>query len=383
MDQSVAQLRPEPAHPGVGSDRTGPQLSVIVPTRNEHDNVAELVARLDKALAGLDWEAIFVDDDSTDGTADLVREIGLKDARVRVLQRLGRRGLSSACIEGILSSSAPFVAVIDADMQHDETLLPQMYHNLVEEDLDVVVGSRYMEGGSTGTWSQSREDISRFAKRLAEIVLKIRLTDPMSGFFALRRSTFEEVSRSLSGRGFKILLDIFASAQRPLKYRELPYHFRNRTAGESKLDSFVSLEYLALLLEKTLGRVVPVRFLLFSFVGGTGVVVNLGILWAGLSALSFPLAQSLGTFVAMVSNFSLNNLITYRDSRLRGWAWVRGLATFVMICSLGSAANVGIASMLFYSQDASWWLSGLAGTAVGTVWNYAMSATFTWRRPVT
>lgn len=372
LPSAPAEARPIPAK--------GPTLTVVVPTRNERENVAVLIDRLVVALDGVAWEVIFVDDDSPDGTADVLREIAQRDTRVRVIQRIGRRGLSSACVEGIMSSSAPFVAVMDGDLQHDETLLPKMLDAAMSEDLEVVIGSRFVDGGSVGDWESSRQGISRFATRLAHVVLKTELTDPMSGFFLVRRTTFNEIVERLSGRGFKILLDIFASAPRPLRYKELPFRFGVRMAGESKLDSLAVLEYLHLLAEKSIGRFIPIRFLLFSAVGSIGVVVHFSVLATALYVVSFPVAQSAATLVAMIGNFTLNNVITYRDVRLRGWAWLRGLLIFILICSLGAAANVGVASLLFFSQDTSWWLSGLAGTAVGTVWNYAMASAFAWTK---
>lgn len=358
---------------------SGVELSVVVPTRNERGNVQELITRLDRALVGIAWEAIFVDDDSADGTADLLREVAQTDRRIRVIQRVGRRGLSSACIEGVFSSSAPYFAIMDADLQHEESMLPKMLTAAKDEQLDLVVGSRYIEGGSTGDFSQSRVGISRFATHLAKAVIKTELQDPMSGFLLVRRTSFDEVSRHLSGRGFKILLDILASAPRPLRCKEMPYRFGERFSGESKLDSFVALEYLHMLLEKTVGRFIPIRFLTFSLVGALGVLVHLCILRAGLLAFSFVVAQTVATLVAMIGNFALNNEITYRDSRLRGWKWLTGLGTFILICGAGAVANVGIASVLFVSQGASWWLAGIAGTAIGSVWNYAMASAFTWR----
>lgn len=357
------------------------ELSVVIPTFNERDNVVPLVERLASALAGINWEAIFVDDDSTDGTAEHVREVALRDPRIRCILRIGRRGLSSACIEGMLSSAAPYLAVMDADLQHDEALLPKMLQTLKNEDVDIVVGSRYGEGGGVGDWDKSRVLISRFASHLSRLVVKADLSDPMSGFFMLRREAFRSVVRRLSGLGFKLLLDIFASAPRPLRFRELPFTFRSRHAGESKLDTMVSLEYVLLLLDKLIGHIVPVRFFLFASVGGVGLAVHLIILALAYKTVSleFEVSQAVATLVAMTHNFWLNNLITYRDMRLRGLAFVRGLLSFYVICSLGAVANVGVASFLFRLENI-WWIAGIVGALVGAVWNYAVSSVYTWRR---
>ncbi len=360
----------------------GPELSVIVPTFNERSNVLELIQLLGKCLIGLSWEAIFVDDDSPDKTAQLVREIGQGDCRVRCIQRIGRRGLSSACIEGMLASSAPYLAVIDGDLQHDETLLPKMLKILKQEQTDIVIGTRYRPGGGLGDWQQSRAMISRFATRLSRIVLKADLSDPMSGFFMLRREALESCLRQLSSIGFKILLDLFSSSPRPLRFKELPYQFRARKAGESKLDTQAAWDYLMLLIDKLIGHIIPVRFVAFSLVGGSGVVVHLltlALLFKQLN-IGFVASQSIATFVAMTTNFALNNELTYRDMRLRGWQWVRGWVSFTLGCSIGALANVGIASYLF-TMDTVWALSALAGILVGSVWNYGVTMVYTWKKP--
>jgi len=357
-----------------------PELAVVIPTLNERENILALVERLEAALAGIRWEAVFVDDDSPDGTADLVREMGQRRSNIRCVQRLERRGLSSACIEGILASSAPFIAVMDADMQHDEALLPKMLETIKERELDIVVGTRYGANGSVGDWQRSRVAISSLASRLARLVVKAELTDPLSGFFVIARGAFAATMRNLSGQGFKILLDIFASSPRPLAFAELPFHFRRRVHGESKLDTLVAWEYLTLLLDKLAGPMIPVRFLLFAMIGGLGVLTHLSALWLAVYPLGigFAAAQTIATLVAMTGNFLLNNLFTYRDRRLHGRALLTGLLSFYAVCGLGAAANVGIASHLFVANH-SWWLAGMGGAAIGAVWNYAMSSVFIWR----
>ena len=360
-----------------------PQLSIVVPTYNEAGNVVELRDRVAAALPGLDWEMIYVDDDSPDGTSAAVRELAQRDSRVRCIQRIGRRGLSSACIEGMLASSAPIVAVIDADLQHDERLLPAMFDVLRGDDIDVVVGSRYTEGGSMEGWDRSRAATSRFATRLSRLVLKADLQDTMSGFFMIRREVVERCAKAgMSGVGFKILLDLFATSPTPLRCRELPYQFRNRFSGESKLDTMVAWEYFIMLLDHYLGRVVPIRFIAFSLVGLLGLVVHLlvlSMLFRG-AGMSFLAAQASATMIAMTFNFVINNVLTYRDMQLRGWKLLRGWLSFTLACSVGALANVGIATYLF-DQRAYWVLSAVAGVLVGAVWNYAVTAVYTWKKP--
>jgi dolichol-phosphate mannosyltransferase len=371
---------PQGAASAVSAPAAGVELTVVVPTYNERDNVAPLLARLEAALAGIAWEVIYVDDDSPDGTAAQVRRLARSDPRVRCLQRIGRRGLSSAVVEGMLASSAPYLAVIDADLQHDERLLPHMLAALKAEDLDIVVGSRHAAGGGTGAWERRRVAISAVATRLARLVVSADLSDPMSGFFMLSRPAFERSVRHLSGQGgFKILLDLFASTPVPFRFKELPYVFAERQHGESKLDSFIVWEYLMMLAEKLTGGYVPARFLSFAIVGGSGVAVHFATLFAALHFVAFPIAQAIAATVAMTSNFVLNNQLTYRDRRLKGRQFLSGLISFYAVCGLGAVANVGVASAVF-AHHYTWWVSGLAGTAVGVVWNYAVSSVLTWRR---
>lgn len=356
------------------------ELSVVIPTFNERANVGPLLDLLGAALDGVSWEAVFVDDDSGDGTAEELRRIGRGDPRVRCIQRIGRRGLSSAVVEGMLASGAPVLAVIDADMQHDEALLPRMLGLIREGAAEVVVASRYASGGGTGDWAPGRVAASGLASRLARLLAPAGLTDPMSGFFMLTRPAFERAVRNLSGQGFKVLLDLFASTPEPFRFRELPYVFRSRQHGESKLDSAVAWEYLVLLIDKLVGRHVPVRFVLFAMVGALGIAVHLAALTAGLLAgAAFLTAQVVATVCAMTSNFALNNMVTYRDRRLRGWRLLTGALSFYAVCGIGAVANVGIARAVF-QEHYTWLVSGIAGAAIGVVWNYAATSVLTWRR---
>ncbi|WP_085808599.1 glycosyltransferase family 2 protein [Sphingomonas sp. TZW2008] len=359
-------------------------LAVVIPTFNEKGNVPVLIARLDQALAGVNWEAIFVDDDSPDGTADAARDIARLDRRVRVIQRIGRRGLATACIEGMCATAAPLVAVIDGDLQHDETVLPAMLAALkADPALDIAVGSRFVAGGGTGEWDRDRVAKSAFATRLSQRVLDVGLSDPMSGFFMVRTAVLREMAPRLAGIGFKILLDIMASAGRPLRFVELPYVFRTRSAGESKLDHVVAMEYLIALYDRRFGRIIPVRFAMFSAIGVIGVGIHMGVLTALYVVLgaSFLLGQIVATAAAMTFNFFLNNALTYRDRRLRGWRqMLDGWVSFCVVCSVGAVANVGVAAFLYDFHYGAWAISALAGVLVGAVWNYALSSRFTWGR---
>jgi dolichol-phosphate mannosyltransferase len=357
------------------------ELAIIVPTYNERDNVVPLLDKLAQALGGVSYEVIFVDDDSPDGTADAVRAIGASDPRVRVLQRVNRRGLASACIEGMMATAAPYIAVMDADLQHDERILPEMLAKLKAESLDIVVATRNAEGGGMGEFARRRVLLSHLGDRLSRSISHTSLSDPMSGFFLVRRAYLNEVVRSASGIGFKILLDLVASSARPVRIGEVVYTFRQRVHGASKLDILVGLEYLQLLLDKALGDLLPARFLIFAMVGALGVVMATAVLFVSLRVLRLPFftAQAIATLAAMTANFFLNNSTTHRDLRLKGRRIWWGLLTFYMACSLGAAINIRIADAL-RQLGARWYVAGACGLAIGAGWNYPITSFFTWRR---
>ena len=357
------------------------ELTVVIPTLNEAGNVQPLLEKLGVALAGIEWEAIFVDDGSTDGTPDLLTSIAQNDRRVRMVRRIGRRGLSSAVVEGALASTTPIIAVIDADLQHDERILPDLYKAIAKDGNELAIGTRYAGNGSTGEWDDKRLRISRFATALASPIMKTRLSDPMSGFFAVRRDVLLEAAPGLSNVGYKILLDLVASSPRPLKLAEVGYTFGTRQSGESKLDEMVALEYIELLLDKTIGRFVPVKLVQFGAIGVLGVGVHLALLYLTLNVLgaAFAAAQATAVVGAMTFNFALNNRFTYRDQQLKGLAWVGGLLSFYLVCSIGAIGNVGIGSLV-YEQFHGWWMAGIAGAIVGSVWNYVASGWLTWTK---
>jgi dolichol-phosphate mannosyltransferase len=369
------------------------QLAVILPTYRERANIAPMVARLDAALQGVAWEAIFVDDNSPDGTADEVRRIALEDPRVRVIERIGRRGLASAAIEGMCATAAPVVAVMDADQQHDPELLPKMLAAVEGGQYDLAYASRFAEGASTEEWGRpDRVKASGLANRIANKVTGVELSDPMSGYFMLRAETLRADAHRLSGVGFKILLDILATVDRPLKVKEFPLNFVARVEGESKLDQTVVFEFLVGLYDKWLGRIIPTRFALFGTVGAMGVAVQLGALWVLLKLVAgerfvygnwsesatFNTANTLAAIIAMTFNFVLNNELTYSDKRLRGFGpLLKGWAQFGLTCSLGLLTNVGSAAVLktigFHSV-----IAVIVGIVLGSVWNFALSSRFVW-----
>lgn len=359
------------------------ELAIILPTLNERDNLAPLVERIEGALGKAGWEVLIVDDNSADGTAEEARRLSLTDPRVRVIQRIGRRGLASAAIEGFCATAAPYSAVMDADHQHDPNLLVPMLAAVRSGEAEVAVASRFAEGASTEEWGRpDREKLSGVANALARKLTGVELSDPMSGFFLLPTATARRLVPKLSGIGFKILLDLLATAETPLKVKDFPMNFSARRAGESKLDRAIAFDFLAGLYDKSFGKVIPTRFALFGTVGALGVVVHMAILYAFLLALgtNFSWSQAVATFGAMSFNFWLNNWLTYRDKRLTSpkqvfWGWLG----FIGACSIGAFANVAVATTLF-DRGVHEVLAALVGIAIGSVWNYALSSRFVWGR---
>jgi dolichol-phosphate mannosyltransferase len=361
--------------------RPAPELCIVVPTFNERANVPILVERLRSALACCNWELVIVDDNSPDGTAAVARAIGESDRRVRCIHRIGRRGLAGACLEGMLANQARYIGIMDADLQHDETQLIAMLNYLRAGGADLVVASRYLHGGSPAGLSQHRARLSRWSNGLARRFLRLDITDPMSGYFMIRRDIFESLASGISSQGFKILFDILATAGGRLHTVELPTKFQKRQSGKSKLDVKIALDFAALLTAKLTDDAVSPRFVLFCLVGVTGIGIHLSILAALLSAglVSFGTAQIVATIGAISWNFLLNNLFTYRDQRLTGWRSLTGLVRFQLICGVGAISNVGIATWI-HNYESRWWMAGLGGALIGTVWNFAVSAAFIWRQ---
>ena len=366
---------PRPAYVAARVD-----LSVIVPTFNERGNVDRLIAALDVALTGIAWQVIFVDDDSPDGTAAAVKAIAVHDSRVQCLRRVGRRGLAGAVIEGAMASAAPFVAVIDGDMQHDEALLPAMFNALRDDLADLVIGSRFLQAdGLDRGLSAVRKAGSRGAAWLGRKALRAQVSDPVSGFFMIRRDLVETVAPRLSTDGFKVLFDIIASQTTPPRILEMSYAFREREAGTSKLDNRVVVDYAGLVLSKLTRDVVSVRALLFAFVGSTGVLVHMSVLSLLMTAghSDFSRAQILAALVAMTSNYFINNALTYRDRRRKGWRLATGYVQFCIVCSVGLAANYAVAGLV-EQWVPGWILAGAVGAAVGAIWNYVISTLTVW-----
>ncbi len=373
-------------------------LTVVVPVFREAGNVAPLVEAVRHTMAtrlpDLDWEIIFVDDNSDDGTADAVRAAAIADLRIRLIARVGRRGLSSAVVEGVLCALYPIVVVMDGDLQHDPVYFPELIRPLMEDRADIVSASRFLaDASSAGLASAKRARQSLRGNAFVKAAFGIGLTDPLTGFFATRRDTFRAALPRLSTLGFKILIDLISSLPSSPRLAEIPFEFARRQSGESKLDGGVLFDFLLFVLEKKVPgvRLVGPRFVSFAMVGGTGIVVHLAVMSAfmvaftgsivgqGISTAQFSIAQFSGAATAMVSNFLLNNATTYRDKRLTGAGMFAGLLIFILLSAIGLMANVGVAASIKHAYTVNWSVAAIAGILVGIVWNFATTRRFVWR----
>lgn len=361
------------------------ELTVIVPTLNESGNVSLLYSKIANTLKGSNFAVLFVDDDSQDGTINEINTLIAKHNNVQLIRRINRRGISSAFIEGVFSSSSKYIAIIDADLQHEESLLSEMLYKLKTQKLDIIIASRFKDLSDRKVvgLSGAREQMSRFGNALCGLVSGAHLTDPLTGFFMIRKPLMDKIIYKLSGVGFKIMLDIFATCKNEkikLRFQEIHMNFRKRNKGKSKLDIVILYEFALLIFDKLFGKFIPIRFVLFLIVGLTGLCIHTAILSAlmNFSNASFYISQLISTIIAMTSNFFVNNSFTYRDKRLKGTSQlVKGLLSFYLACSFGAFINVTTANFL-YDKKIYWLLSGVIGSIIGATWNYGISSYFTW-----
>ena len=357
-------------------------LTIIIPTFNEVKNVDEIIKRLNKVLNQIKFRIIFVDDNSSDGTIDKVKENQLIHNNIDLIIRVGRRALAGACIEGLLNSSSQLVAIIDCDLQHDENILPKMYALFKKQPtLDLVVGSRHIdEGTSSSGFSLLREYGSKIAIKVTQILLRIKISDPMSGFFMVKNSSLLPIIKKLQPDGFKILADILASVKGRWNIKEVGYIFRKRKSGDSKMNVTVILELIALILSHLSFRFFSIRFIMFGMVGASGILVQLisTFLLMNYISLDFIIAHILSVIIAMTSNFSLNNILTFKDKALTGTKYIKGLLTFYLVCSIGAFLNIAIADYLF-KNFGLWIFSSVSGAFIAALWNFLFNSIITWK----
>jgi len=383
-----------PVATSMAPDLPAPELSLIICTLNEGAAIRSVILEVSDTLAHIPHEIIVVDDNSSDNTGAEVLAVAATRPNVRLHVRTDERGLSSAAIKGWDLARGRYLAVMDGDGQHDPKAILAMAEMIRKGDKDLVCVSRYLGGTDTGL-SWFRDLGSKAATAVTGMVLKVPLTDPLSGCFMMTREYYQSARPRLAGVGFKILVDIAASAKIKPRFGEVKAALRERQGGESKLDLRVVADLGALLVEKATGGLLPARFVLFAGVGATGVIVYLAILWLAHhllhTGLSIPiyrfqfrpddfLSYGVAIWVSMTWNFFVNNTITFRDKRLRGWGVLGGLISFYIACSIGAVLSLAMSIFMKEKLHMHYMLAGAIAVLLSSVWNYWASTKLSWRK---
>lgn len=356
-----------------------PQLSLVICTLNEADSIGPVLDEVRGVLEGASYEIIVVDDSADDATADVVRRRAAADIRIRLVRREGVRGLASACIAGWDVARGEILGVMDGDGQHDASLIRTMLEKMRREDADLAIASRFKDDNDIGL-TGFRKALSTVGVSLSRLVIGAHTTDPLTGFFLQKREWFQAARPRLSGIGFKILIDVLASGKRAPRVAEVNTALRTRIGGESKLDLRIMVELAAQLVEKRSNGILPARFVMFAGVGVSGLAVHLTTLATGHAiGLPFWASQAAAITIAMTSNYTLNNLITFRDLRRTGRDWWTGLAGFALACSGGAVIAQAVGMLL--EPHAPELLAGAAGAITAALWNYWSSSRTAWGLP--
>jgi len=377
-----------------------PVVSVVTPTFNEAANLPLLVEAVHEALGTLPHEIVVADDDSPDRTWEVAERLAETDSSIRVLRRFRDPGLSAAVLDGMTVARGEYLAVIDADLQHDPAILPEMVGLLASGTVDVCVGSRATEGGGYGDWSAARRLVSWVATLIAKVLLRVPVSDPMSGYFAITRAGYEQTASQINARGFKILLE-FVGRNRSLRVAEVPYEFRNRVHGETKLNRSVIRSYLLAVSELWLGRQIDPVFLLYVLVGIVGLVVN-SVAFTLAEAAGFPLWTTglnkaidpiytsflFSVQLTILVLFVLNNEFTFWEDRYRGWKLFPAFLAYEVVSIIGTLIHVAVFTFL---QNTGFLLGvlgsgparvvhNLTGAVLALIVNWFLNTTYVWKR---
>lgn len=358
---------------------TAPHVSIVVPTYNEAANIPMIYDGLAQALDGRAWELVVVDDDSPDGTADAARELGRRHDNVRCIQRVQERGLASAVRWGVQAAHGEVIVVMDGDLQHQPALIPRMLDAL-QAGHDIVSGSRFLEGGAEKGLSRRRRRLSDWGNRLTNCFLGTVLSDPLTGFFATSRRRFLASIPLMQADGFKVFFDL-VYCNRRVSIRELPFEFQSRRHGKSKLELYVLWLLACDIVSKLSRGMLPPRLISFVGVGLIGSIFHFAVLYASMDlGAVFWLAQTIATIVAMVFNFTINNVLTYSDDRLRGASFYKGLLLYSLIASVGIVANVSTAQIAYMRLHGHTFIAATTGLVIDVIWRFVVSNRVIWGR---
>jgi len=357
-------------------------LSVILPTYNEKENIILILDKIRKVLKDVSYQIIVVDDNSPDGTWEIAQHYAKKHSNIQVIRRLNMKGLSSAILEGFGSSNSKWMVVMDADLQHDEKILVD-FVKAFEDGFEIVVGSRKTAGGSIGEWNFLRRVISWVATRMAFFIIKNNVSDPMSGFFGIQKEIFENSIDKINPRGFKLLLELLAHNPH-VKTHEIGFTFNKRQYGKSKLSTNVIFDYLAALYDLSLGKYLPLRFIKYSIIGFIGLLVYQATIWIGLNLLQVSKYYSLalGIEAAILSNYFFNNFWTFKDYRHRSIHIISGLFSYHLISIAGVIINYSSSVLLIDRFAVNIYVASIIGAVLSTLWNYRMNFQITWKNEI-
>jgi len=355
-------------------------LSIVIPTYNEASNIIAIIESINSTLGDVaSYEIIVVDDNSKDKTWELAEQYADKYKNITCFRRITSKGLSSAVIDGFMISRGKFISVIDADLQHDESILPKML-NYCHNGADLAIGSRYCQDGSTGEWGLIRKLISKVATKISQKIGNIYMSDPMSGFFMIRRDVFLNVVDKLNAKGYKILLDIVSQLDASkINMIEVPYTFKKRSRGESKLTPEVVFQLIDFIYLKIVGNYIPIEYVKFVTVGAIGAVVHFTILYLMHIVFdnNYQNALIIAIEFSLIINYFINNLWTFKEKTHTGLKKIIGLVKFNILSGVGGIISYYISISLFDS-GVNWIFASTIGAIVASLWNYNLNKILTW-----
>ena len=355
-------------------------ISILIPTYNEALNIKILIDRISHCLKKIDWEIIFVDDNSPDKTSEKIEYFTKTQSNIKVVNRLNERGLAGAVITGLKYCKFQNIIVMDADLQHDPIYIPKLIKRIEKDDATIVIASRYFQSSTIEDFHFMRKIVSKLTIKIFNMFSYKKLTDPMSGFFIIKKDFFINLSKQLSKDGYKILADIILNGPKTITVSEISLGFKKRNAGQSKMNLRVLWDFLLIIAYCVLKNYVPRKYLSYIFVGCLGLLTHLIFLYVfyKLLLINFLLSHILATFIAILINFTLNNVLTFYSKNLIGFRWLIGLVNYNIFCSYGLFISYSITKVLS-DLNCYWFLAGIIGTFTASIWNFSISKFLVWK----
>lgn len=352
-------------------------LSIVIPTYNEGDNIVAIVEEIEKVLREKEYEIIFVDD-STDNTLEKLEYISKEKKQVRYIHRTSEKGLATAVVKGFDESRGNIVAVMDCDLQHPPEILISMLYAIEKKDADIVIPSRFINGGNDGGLNFFRKLISYIARSIGSIFIrKLRaFSDNTSGYFMLKKDVIKNCK--LNPIGWKILMEVLVKGEYN-NVVEVPYEFKARNIGESKMSVKEQINYIRHILRILKGSPEDLRFFYFCMVGFSGVIVNMLIYYLLVAmGISLLISAAFSAFSAMISNFILNDLVTWKDRKI-GKMYKR-ITKNIITSLIGIVINLLILKILVIYVYINYMIANIIGIGCSVIWNYSINNLWTWKK---